>query len=424
MDRAWFAALMARLRLPPEEWAGGLAVAVSGGADSTALALLCARWCADQGIRMLALTCDHGLRAEAALETAVVSREMAKLGVECRVLRLGLSGGNAIQERARNARYDAILHAMRLEGVGILAVGHHLLDQAETIEHRLLAGGTSAASLAGMLPVRVADDALIVRPLLTVRPGILRETLVDAGIGWIDDPSNSDTHYTRVRIRQQLRGDPARISELISIATENGAELAKIREDALERLQQAGERPLVGGSTCLDLRKLGNDAAAAEALRILITRASGNSPQISDSGFLSLLAKGSGTLGGAVLWRNGSTALVAREVARMDRPMPGSPCSMWDGRLRLGPRPPSNISVGGLGEVDATLLRACVDTKIPHRILATLPCIRRGDTVIAVPEIRFGEPVVTMAARRVMPPTVTHSDIHLEIDQKTAFPQH
>ena len=182
-----FAGLMDGLGVADREWSGGVAAGVSGGADSTALAVLLAGWAAARGIPFLAITCDHGLRPEAAAETDAVAALMRGIGARCRVLRLGLSKGTAIQERARDARYGAMLDAIRREGIGILAVGHHRMDQAETVEHRLRSGGGGPSSLAGMLPVRAAEDAILVRPLLPCWPADMRSFLLDAGIPWVEE---------------------------------------------------------------------------------------------------------------------------------------------------------------------------------------------------------------------------------------------
>ncbi len=119
-----FAALLAPLG--PFEPRVQLAVAVSGGADSTALALLADAWARARGGAVLALIVDHGLRAESAAEAALTMARLAARGIAARVLTLrGLERGPALAARARAARYAALEAACRAAGVVHLLLGHH-----------------------------------------------------------------------------------------------------------------------------------------------------------------------------------------------------------------------------------------------------------------------------------------------------------
>jgi tRNA(Ile)-lysidine synthase len=182
-----------------------LGLAVSGGPDSLALMLLAARWARGSGRPALFVyTVDHGLRPEAAAEAAMVVREAEALGLPARSLRWeGDKPSRGIQAAARAARYRLMAEAMDLDDVAILATAHHLGDQAETVLMRL-AHGSGIEGLRGMDALSLVEGCYVVRPLLGVRPEVLREVVSDAGLSPAYDPSNADENYERVRWRLML----------------------------------------------------------------------------------------------------------------------------------------------------------------------------------------------------------------------------
>ncbi|MDE2582833.1 MAG: tRNA lysidine(34) synthetase TilS, partial [Rhodospirillales bacterium] len=194
--------------LGPFEPSPHVAVAVSGGADSLALALLAHAWVGARGGRLLGLIVDHGVRAAAAAEAAEAAARLAGIGVPARILRLhGLARGPGLAERARAARYAALDAACAAAGIVHLLLGHHAGDQAETVILRALSG-SGPAGLAGIAALTEAAGPRRLRPLLDIPPARLRATLTAAGLGWTEDPSNADQAATRGRLRQ-LRADRA-----------------------------------------------------------------------------------------------------------------------------------------------------------------------------------------------------------------------
>lgn len=180
-----------------------LAVAVSGGADSTALLLLAAAAFPD---RIEAATVDHGLRPESAGEAAAVAHLCARLGVRHAVLDVTVEQGN-LQAAAREARYAALGRWMEQRGLHLLATAHHADDQAETLLMRL----NRASGVAGLAATRargqVPDTRLpLVRPLLGWRRAELADLVEAAGIEAVDDASNRDERFDRVRMRNALAG--------------------------------------------------------------------------------------------------------------------------------------------------------------------------------------------------------------------------
>lgn len=182
-----------------------LGLAVSGGPDSLGLLLL-----AHQALpgRIAAATVDHGLRAEAAGEARFVADVCAGLGVPHMILAVEVAAGN-VQSEARAARYAALAGWLARAGIDALATAHHADDQAETLLLRLNRG-SGVAGLAGIRPCgRVpGSPALLVRPLLDWRRAELAGVVDAAGLQPIDDPSNGDERFDRVKIRRALAQAP------------------------------------------------------------------------------------------------------------------------------------------------------------------------------------------------------------------------
>lgn len=182
-------------------------VGVSGGADSMCLAVLADDWAKRLGGRMLAVTVDHGLRPESSAEAMSVSGWMGEIGIEHEIIRWhgGDAQESAVQARARDARYALMATRAGEIGASHLLVAHHLNDQAETFIMRLR-HQSGLDGLAGMAPMRglPGTDCILARPLLGVNKDRLVATLVAAGHRWIEDPSNDNTRFERVRTRLLL----------------------------------------------------------------------------------------------------------------------------------------------------------------------------------------------------------------------------
>lgn len=186
--------------------AGAIGVAVSGGPDSLALLLL-ARACRAEAIA--AATVDHGLRAEAAQEAAMVARVCADMGIPHTILRVTVPDDPAgVQAAARQARYGALCAWAEREGLCFLATAHHADDQAETLLMRL-ARGAGLGGLAGVRRARplAGTPVALIRPLLDWTKAELEEIVSSAGLVPARDPSNADPRYDRTRARALLAGE-------------------------------------------------------------------------------------------------------------------------------------------------------------------------------------------------------------------------
>ena len=186
----------------------GLVLAVSGGPDSTALLVLAARWAQllRKPPKLLAVTVDHGLRPQAAAESASVKRLSRRLGVAHQTLRWrGKKSETGLQEAARLARYRLLAQAAARAGYAHILTAHTLDDQAETVLFRLARGsgltGLTGMANAALLPTNDGSGIFLVRPLLHIPKARLIATLRAARVAYSEDPSNSDPRFTRARLR-------------------------------------------------------------------------------------------------------------------------------------------------------------------------------------------------------------------------------
>ena len=184
----------------PESPAGkAVLVALSGGADSLALAAATAFEAARAGIPAGAVVIDHGLQGDSALVAERTAATASELGLDpVQVVRVEVGTAGGPEAAARAARYAA-LDEVAVAHDAIVLLGHTLDDQAETVLLGL-ARGSGAASLQGMS----GATGRYRRPLLGIRRATTRQACLDAGLEPWDDPQNHDVAYSRVRVRQEV----------------------------------------------------------------------------------------------------------------------------------------------------------------------------------------------------------------------------
>jgi tRNA(Ile)-lysidine synthase len=367
-------------------------VAVSGGADSLALALLARDWAWARGGRVTALVVDHGLRPESVAEAATTLERLGALGIAAQGLALhGLAHGPALAARARAARHAILATAARHLGVLHLLFGHHAGDQAETVAMRRLSG-SGEAGLAGMAALVETDALRLLRPLLTIPPGRLRACLRAAGMAWVEDPSNTNPAALRSRLRHN-RGDAAGDGVLTRAAVQAATARGQVREAAERAVAKelaARVRLHPQGYAVLSPGPLSTPALAA-LLRGLAGAAHAPSP-----GQVTVLAAAPhpATLGGVRVQpagRLGPGWLLTREVAALAPPVPARPGAVWDGRFRLaGPSdPPEGARIAALGPAAASLRGLLAARMLPAAVLATLPAVWCDAELVAVPHLGY-----------------------------------
>lgn len=397
-----FAARMAPLG--PFELAPLLATAVSGGADSMALALLADAWARARDGSVLAMVVDHGLRQESAAEAALTIQQLAERGIASKAIRLtDLHRGPALAERARAARYAALRAACAGHGILHLLLGHHAADQAETVLMRRQ-GNSGPAGLAAMPALTEQTGLRLLRPLLGIPPVRLRATLLAAGLSWVEDPSNRDERALRTRLRASLDdpdGTGPTTAALCKAAQAAGIDRAARDQATAEILaHRAAIHP--EGFSLLSPGPI--DPAALAALIQMIGGAPFPPPTRSIASLAA--APHPATLAGVRLLpagRLGDGLLLVREAASMQPPIPARAGATWDGRFRLpaGAVPPEDATIGALG-TDAARLRRC--SPLPSAVLRTLPALRRANCLVAVPHLLYPDSATCAAAPVVFSP--------------------
>lgn len=355
-----------------------IGIAVSGGGDSTALLHLALR----AGLRVEAVTVDHRLRAGSAAEAALVAASCEVLGVphEVRVWEHGAVAGN-LMDAARRARMARILDWARGRGIRHVALGHTRDDQAETV----LMGLARQAGLNGLSGMRrewVEGGVTLHRPLLNAGREELRDWLRGQGTLWVDDPSNEDARFGRVKARQALA-----VLAPLGITAEGLAEVAghlASAQEALEvQVRAAAGRYVTAAAGALRIDE-GLFAEPAEVLRQLVARAIGwlsrepYLPRADDlARFIHTLSAGGGATLGGCRARQGWLMREARAVGG-----DAEVGALWDRRWRVEGPPGTVRALGDAG------LRGCPDwraTELPREVLAVTPGVWQGETLVAAP---------------------------------------
>lgn len=368
-----------------------LGVAVSGGSDSLALLTLLDDWRRAGGPALCAVTVNHGLRAEAAAEAAAVARHCAALGVAHTTLCWsGWDGRGNLPDRARRARYALMADWARAAGVGCIALGHTLDDQAETFLMRL-ARAAGVDGLAAMAPRFDRRGVGFARPALGLRREDLRAVLRARGIGWAEDPFNGDPAYERARARQALAAmAPLGLSAPALAAVAGNLADARAALDVQVAGAAAAIARVEGGDVVID--RAGLSALAPEIARRLLREA------------LMWIGGGEYPPRGAALERaleaaragNGLTLrgcrLIARRaslrITREERAVAGhavAPGELWDGRWRLcGPNIPG-ATVAALGEAGRRQCRGRGAGALPAASLPATPAVWHGAELVSAP---------------------------------------
>lgn len=337
LDAAFAAAMAA---LGPFEPQPELAVAVSGGADSLALCLLSHDWLRARGGRLRAITVDHDLRPGAAEEAAQVHAWLGACGIAHTTLRWrGAKPSTGVQAAARAARYALLTEHCSAHGILHLLLGHHADDQRETATLRA-ARASGVIGLAGMSALRFQGQVRLLRPLLAVRKSELEAYLRHRGQPWLEDPSNQDQRFARVRLRQsasyrlsmagiaraahwRLEAERRLADDLIALATvyPEGA-LVLDRPGLLALPKARGERALARCLACIA-------GSAYPPRRQRVARALMR--------LRTLPAGGRLVIGGCTLFVRRSTVIIARELRAIQAPGPvqAGDTLLFDGRFRV-----------------------------------------------------------------------------------------
>ncbi len=383
-----------------------LAAAVSGGVDSLCLALLAERWAVRRGGRLVGLVVDHGLRPESQSEAEATCARLCELGMEARLLVWrGGKPKSGIQAAAREARYHLLFEACRREGLLHLLLAHHAGDQAETVwlRHKASSG---PAGLAAMPVCAERDGVRLLRPLLGVPGDRLRVTMQAAGQSWIEDPSNRDAAFARVRARRAIAGEGAvlcaeatvqaqrrhdddhRIARLLAETVWlSPAGAAEVDIATLLAAGQPAQRVLARVLVCLGG---GRYAPRGERLARLLEALSKSTPR---------------TLGGCRLLPLADGRLLICREARAIVPT-GPVDETWDRRFRIRAKAVEGATLRPLDDATWGRLRKGADTvleALPQPVREGLPVLWSLDAPLALPHLDKWEMGLPSLAVRFRP---------------------
>lgn len=397
-----FAAAMSALG--PFESAPHLAVACSGGADSLALALLADGWSRDAGGRVTALIVDHAMRPESGAEAEMVCTRLEKRGVDSVVLkRRGPPLTADRQAGARRARYGLMTEWCRNAGILHLLLGHHRGDQAETLMLRL-ARGSGVDGLAAIAPVNETADLRLLRPLLGVSRDRLTAFLRARDVAWVEDPSNEDTAFARVRMRNlmpALAGEGLGESRLASTAIRMARARAALDVAVADLLARAVAIFPEGYALLSPQQVLAAPAdTGLRALSRLLSCIGGKShgPRLEGLELLyGWIAGGTGggrTLAGCrILRRTDGRFLLCRETAATGDPVPVERHRIWDDRFRILANGPPGAQLSRLGADGWRQIREAdlemTPISLPAAVRNALPAIKRLEEVMEVPHLPY-----------------------------------
>jgi tRNA(Ile)-lysidine synthase len=320
-----------------------IGVAVSGGSDSLGLLTGLAQMTAP--VRLVALTVDHGLRTRSAEEARIVKNISRRLGIRHETLAWqGEKPSTGIQAGAREARYRLLGEAAGRLGLGAVLTGHTFDDQLETLAMRLSrAPADGSPGLTGIPSASLFDGRMwVLRPLLGVARADIRDFLYAIGATWLEDPSNSDDRFERVRVRSSLK----QVATPSEGSLEGAERMAASRVAMAEAAADVLDRSCVlreDGIMCVSLDGAFNGKHHLLALEILIAWCGGAIRPLDRRGkvalrtFLERPRPGSAlTVGRTLLRFERSFLSLRRERRGLEtlRVAPGR-TGDWDGRYRI-----------------------------------------------------------------------------------------
>lgn len=180
---------------------GRFTLAVSGGADSICMTLLSYQL----NLKPIVMIVDHKLRKESSQEALFVSEYVQdKFNFETRILTWNdHSDMKNIQASARNARYNLLTNESEALGIEYLLTAHNKNDQAETILMNIMRG-SGVDGLVGMKTISKVNGINLLRPMLSFSRDEIIEYLRSNDINWVEDPSNNNEKFERVKVRKIL----------------------------------------------------------------------------------------------------------------------------------------------------------------------------------------------------------------------------
>ncbi|SMX40198.1 tRNA lysidine(34) synthetase TilS [Maliponia aquimaris] len=400
-----------------------IALAVSGGGDSMAMLYLAHNWTRVWGVRLWVVTVDHGLRPESAAEATMVAEECAALGWPHATLRWHWDGTGNKMDAARRARL-ALIDRWR-GGIDAVLMAHTLDDVAETFLLRLARGsgvdGLAAMAaerrvfpdtevdgeITGACPPSDPDRAKgfrLLRPCLDMARADLRHYLRTLHGRWVEDPSNDDPAYARVRVRRAqelLSGLGLDNTTLAATARRMARARDSLRQQAWQVWQEIGQEGRAGvaptGELLMD--RTGFEAAGREtqlrllaaALQWIASDAYRPRAEPLEALLDRLLGGGGGTLLGCEARMERAQLRVFRELKAVQDL--ATPMGIWDTRWRVSAQAfhdMEGVEVRTLGDAGWQQVAEKPAGAPPHASARSLPALWQGDTLLACDALGIG----------------------------------
>lgn len=365
--------------------------AVSGGSDSLALLVLLDAFLRRHAAspRLVAVTVDHALRPGSAEEAKTVAAFCAARGIDHRiVIWEGPKPSTGISAAAREARHRLLAKAATAAGTDLVFTGHTQDDQAETVTMRASRGFGRGA--AGIARATLFDGRIwFARPLLGIRRSALRTYLEQAGVTWIEDPTNRDSRYERVRTR--LAMDDRSFEQ----AVEHGRKAAADREARGLRAAEIISRHVIcpsPGLVHLDTGLLSCERAAAlYALRILLAVMGGREQLPDETRAATLLDRLRqpplrATLSRTVVRNSRLGVFIHRESRNLPCDALRGTSLVWDGRYRVQGERRAGFSIAPFGTGNAQEVAVPENLPSPafRGALAAEPALWRSDECLGL----------------------------------------
>ena len=222
-------------------------IGLSGGADSVCLLLVLKRLQQIYNLSITAIHVHHGIRGESAEHDLKFSRQLCEkeeiefVEKRCDVPALAAKHHLTEEEAGRRVRYETFEYEAKKRGASVIAVAHHMDDQAETVLMNLLRGSGIRGCSGIPCKRSLSDngDIVVVRPLLGMRREAIEAWLIENGQGWCIDETNLTDDYLRSRIRNRLL--PLLSSEYNAQAAEHIAYASSDFSEAEEYLRDQAQ---------------------------------------------------------------------------------------------------------------------------------------------------------------------------------------
>ena len=359
---------------------------------------------------MVGLTVDHGLRPSSRAEASRVGGWLERRGITHHILRWGgEKPPRGVQAAARAARYDLMRGWCARRGALHLLLAHHLEDQAETFVMRL-GRGSGVEGLAAMAPLSSDRGILLARPFLGIAKARLMATLHRAKQPWIEDPSNRDPAFARVRVRDArdaLEAVGLSSPRLARTARHMARARAALEADATDLLARSVKVHPAGFCVVdpIPFAAAADEISLRALSRVLTCVAGADYPprfeRLARLGHA--IAAGldtARTLKGCRVARWRACILVSREAAAAAEavPLAAGAARRWDGRftVKLAAPLPAHRGEFAVARLGLAGWRQVVqarpearETDMPAPARTVVPALWRSGRVVAVPHLDF-----------------------------------